>query len=329
MDPLTRLLELLPEDGTSRANSALREQLGLSEEDYWKVRNTLLDQGLVTKLRGRGGRTARVVDTDDIVEQANRGVLGWLPIVVFVLSVMCLLSALGYLFLGRSSHNWQWNFLSLIFGAVTVAAVGISLLIFRLQSDMNRAEANDQGLIFARLEKLARQTATSSVDTRDFLREMRTVQEATSSGAAEDASPERVNADLNTEEDPPLPVTFSGDAVPERSSDEEDVIRREDAVYYRPPAVPIQVLADLVNWWQQEGESGRWTIGNLVGGYRELNAKNGVTGKPWILTFKDSTGSDRNFRIAYSGRGSGPTVSEHKQGVGWQNFAPHSSYTSK
>ncbi|MFJ6281067.1 hypothetical protein [Arthrobacter subterraneus] len=323
-----RLLELLPNDGTPRANGVLRKQLGLSEDQYWEVRNALLDQGRVTKLRGRGGRTARVVDSEDVVEQADRGVLGWLPTVVFVLSAICLLLAFGYLLLGRASPNWQWNFSTLMFGAVTVAAVGVSLLIFRLQSEMNRAEANDQGLILARLERLARQTAVTSLDTRDFVREMQPAQEAASSNESEGALPESAAADLRADEDPAIAATFPGDTVSGLSPDEGDVIRLDGAVYYRPPAVPIQVLADLVGWWQQEGETGRWTISNLVGGYRQLNAKGGVTGKPWILTFKDSNENDRNFRIAYSGRGSGPTVSEHKQGVGWQNIAPPSSYTA-
>ena len=71
-DSLTDLiLSLAPEDGSSIGNGAmmalLREQVpGLSDEDYFAARDALVDDGRLTRGRGRGGSIMRVVaDAED------------------------------------------------------------------------------------------------------------------------------------------------------------------------------------------------------------------------------------------------------------------------
>jgi hypothetical protein len=63
------LLSLVPESGENVGNVTLREQLRekieslgdqLADEDYWLVRDSLIDQGLLEQGRGRGGSVHRV-----------------------------------------------------------------------------------------------------------------------------------------------------------------------------------------------------------------------------------------------------------------------------
>jgi uncharacterized protein (DUF736 family) len=65
------LLSLLPKDGESIGNGTLREQLrrqieddggDLTDQDYWVIRNSLIDEGRIEQGRGRGGSVHRLVD---------------------------------------------------------------------------------------------------------------------------------------------------------------------------------------------------------------------------------------------------------------------------
>jgi hypothetical protein len=53
-----RLLAGLPADGSFRLNRDLREELGLSDNRYWEIRDLLLSEGKIIKGRGQGGRIA-------------------------------------------------------------------------------------------------------------------------------------------------------------------------------------------------------------------------------------------------------------------------------
>ena len=70
-DSLTDLiLSLIPEDGSSIGNGAmmalLRERVpGLTDDDYATARDALVDDGFLTRGRGRGGSIMRVVDADE------------------------------------------------------------------------------------------------------------------------------------------------------------------------------------------------------------------------------------------------------------------------
>jgi hypothetical protein len=53
-----RLLSALPTDGTFRTNKDVRDELKLSDDRYWEVRDQLVDERKIIKNRGQGGRIA-------------------------------------------------------------------------------------------------------------------------------------------------------------------------------------------------------------------------------------------------------------------------------
>ena len=307
-DAAARLIALLPEDGTPRPNAALRRQLNVPDAEYWRVRNQLLEEGRVTKSPGRGGRTALAVTEDEVANVDASKVRTWMVMTVFSLAVATLIAAIVYAAASWGSDRLEWDVLALVFGAVTVAAVGVSLLIYKVQTDAAHLEAEGQARILKRLEALARQAATSSADARDLLQAMGPAVNATSST---DALPESVDSADDVAPDP----TDEPGQVPEGA-----IIRAEHGTYYRPPAIPLKVVSDLVSWWDSRGETGRWTLSRLVGGYRAFNSSGNFIGVPWILTFDSGGGSVRSFRVAYSGRRQGPSISELAEGGVWHDF---------
>lgn len=54
------LLERVPGDGSGIGNGRLLRELGWSEEEFWEVRNRLVDRGVLELGRGRGGSVRRV-----------------------------------------------------------------------------------------------------------------------------------------------------------------------------------------------------------------------------------------------------------------------------
>ena len=58
-----QLLNLIPEDGSHVGNTYLRSNLGWTIEEYWKIRQELLNHKLVTTGRGRGGSVGRAVES--------------------------------------------------------------------------------------------------------------------------------------------------------------------------------------------------------------------------------------------------------------------------
>jgi hypothetical protein len=59
-----QLLERVPEDGSLIGNSTLMAALRWSSERYWRVRNAMLDKGVLEKGRGRGGSVRRVIEQE-------------------------------------------------------------------------------------------------------------------------------------------------------------------------------------------------------------------------------------------------------------------------
>jgi hypothetical protein len=57
----TRLLAHVPPDGSAVGNTALMRALGWSERRYWYTRDSLLEEGTITRARGRGGAVRRVL----------------------------------------------------------------------------------------------------------------------------------------------------------------------------------------------------------------------------------------------------------------------------
>lgn len=300
-----RLLALLPDDGTPRPNAELRRQLDVPEDVYWRVRNELLEEGQVVKSRGRGGRTALAVTEDDARANVSR-VRSWMVATVFGIALVALVSAVVYAVASWGSKRFIWDVLTLVFGAVTLAAVALAMLIYKFQDDAANSEAQDQARILNRIQTLTRQAVTSSVDTRALVQKL---------------SP-AVNATVDTEpvQDATRPgvVAFAGEA--DDSGDDAMTTRVEHGEYYQPPAISLRLLADLVNWWNSRGETGQWTLSRLVGGYRALNASGTFVGMPWILTFDNGDGQVRSFRITYSGRQRGPSISELAEDGVWRDF---------
>jgi hypothetical protein len=272
----------------------------------------LLSQGIVTKLTGRGGRTALVVKETQKKRWSGASVLR--PLAYGLFGIASAVAVVGVIYFASSSdvENWLLNSAGLIFGAITIAAAGLSLLIFILQDESGRLEGERQAAVQARLTELGEEAAAKSSGAFDIL-ERGVKPAAAAASSADHASDE----DLETAQADEAATPSAGDAtgLPAGS-----VVEREDGIYYLPPAVPLKVLADLVTWWKAEGENGGWTISRLVGGYRAFNSAKKLSGKPWILTFRSSDGRFKSFRLAYSGKGSGPHVSEYDEGVGWHDL---------
>ena len=57
------LLAKVPQDGTKIGNSSLRVELNWQEDCYWRIRNTLIDYGLLEMGHGKGGSVGRIVST--------------------------------------------------------------------------------------------------------------------------------------------------------------------------------------------------------------------------------------------------------------------------
>ncbi len=60
----TKLLSLVPEDGTSVGNKWLRERLGWDDAHYSQIRQALIASGILKKGRGQGGSVFRSVSPD-------------------------------------------------------------------------------------------------------------------------------------------------------------------------------------------------------------------------------------------------------------------------
>jgi len=54
-EKLSKLLALIPSDGTPKGNIRLLQESGLAEDEYWLLRNKLIEQGKIGKARGKGG----------------------------------------------------------------------------------------------------------------------------------------------------------------------------------------------------------------------------------------------------------------------------------
>ncbi len=307
-DTSSRLLALLPQDGSARPNAELRAQLGVSSDEYWRVRNQLLEAGIVTKSPGRGGRTALVLSEAAGNSESLSKLRLWMIQTVFGLAGAVAVWAITLLIIQWESERVIWDALALGFGGVTVAAVGVSLLIYKFQTDAAHLEAEGQARILQRLETLARQAAMSSSDARDILRVMAPAVAAPS--VSEPRQPK-----LAVEEDADLAARAEPEPIPVSA-----VIKTEHGAYYLPDAIPMKVLSDLVVWWDRRGETGRWNLSRLIGGYRAVNSAGNYIGVPWILTFDDGVAGVRSFRLAYSGRRKGPAISELLEEGLWHEF---------
>jgi hypothetical protein len=65
-----RLLALVPADGSAIGNTALMRSLKWSEHRYWYARDSLLEEGTITRARGRGGAVRRVLLEESAMDGA-------------------------------------------------------------------------------------------------------------------------------------------------------------------------------------------------------------------------------------------------------------------
>lgn len=315
-----RILDLLPADGAPVTNLYLRETLGVDSEIYYKARESLREQGSVIRMKGRGGRTALVVSAeDDAVEPLAKwwsrtqkiAYVGAAVVGIAFLALLVSLCLTASLDVGTGSLV-----VSLLFGAISLFAAGVAVNIYRIQADQRVEDNYDQARTNKRLEQLLAQTARNSSETREFfVQNMKTAEVAAAvPGSTDD------EADVS-ENDQDEESSLS-------PADQDSIISGHDGEFYRPSAVPLKVLADLVVWWRRPGgATGKWTVENLVGGYRPYNKDGGLRGVPWILLFRSPYGESKAYRISYSGRAkaadgtSAPAVSRYSEEDNrWDNF---------
>ncbi|WP_326968033.1 hypothetical protein [Arthrobacter sp. CG_A4] len=204
--------------------------------------------------------------------------------------------------------------LSLFSLAVTCFGAAVGVTIYRVQSKKTYLDSIAQtellGAIGNASERAASHSevaAVSSLKSEQFLEQMQSARAAANLPAPEELLGEP------TEPEPVLSEPSTDEPVAD-----DDRLEEKDGEYRRPAAVPLGVLADLVQWWRGSGgSSGKWNVGNLVGSYRPYNKAGNLQGVPWILTFRRSNGELTEYRISYSGRkridqsSATPTVSRY------------------
>lgn len=101
----------------------------------------------------------------------------------------------------------------------------------------------------------------------------------------------------------------------ERDPEEDDALEKGSVVtvgsqqgrIFSPQDVPLSVLGNLVWGWrlneETSGRDGRWTVANLQGAWRPLSkAADGRGNTPWYLTFSNSAGERRVWRVYRGGK---------------------------
>jgi hypothetical protein len=71
-EKLEKLFSLIPSDGTSKGNIALLQESNLSEDEYWHLRNKLIEQGKIGKGRGKGGSVYRLIAEESTEKQVKK-----------------------------------------------------------------------------------------------------------------------------------------------------------------------------------------------------------------------------------------------------------------
>ena len=305
-----RILKLLPADGTPITNDSLRQQLHMTKEDFCEAREPLIQEGDAVKLRGRGGRTALTIGSDTPAEKNGTRALRLLAWVCYFIAG---LTAVGVMFAlvpigGTGSHPDVA--LDLFFGLIGIAAVGISLQIYVVQTESERKRAHADGRVQESLLTLTRQSAYSSASAADGMARLwpalqpalDTIEQMKIDSSNENAATPGAK---QTPDDSPI---YDSDA---------NIRSTKTGQYFLPPSIPLKVISDLVQWWKEQGETGSWTLSRLVGGYRPFNKGGNFAGVPWILTFDDNDDENeyRSYRLSYSGRQQGPAVSRLQNGV--------------
>lgn len=54
----------MPQDGSTVSNTVVQRKLGWKDDQYWRARDALVDQGLILRGRGRGGTIKRIKESE-------------------------------------------------------------------------------------------------------------------------------------------------------------------------------------------------------------------------------------------------------------------------
>lgn len=220
-----------------------------------------------------------------------------------------------------------WNGVGLAGLGVTIIGAGIALSIFRVQADQSVQDSQRADLMLNQISAHAKVAADHSKKAHSIVEQLQrskrlAVQETERATKdidrlkleelRPDTQPEAEEEDTSEESPSSESVTNAGDIVKVEG----------DGEYRYPSAIPLYVIADLVNWFPKPAPS-RWTVGNVIGAYRKYNSKGKLTGVPWILTFRRSNGDTVEYRLSYAGKAKGASISVYSsERDRWQDFTP-------
>jgi adenine-specific DNA-methyltransferase len=66
---LNGLFAHIPLNGKPIGNISLLKRSGLTDDDYWRLRNKLLDEGRIGKGKGKGGSVYRLVESTSALKK--------------------------------------------------------------------------------------------------------------------------------------------------------------------------------------------------------------------------------------------------------------------
>ncbi|KJL22887.1 hypothetical protein RN51_01632 [Microbacterium oxydans] len=220
-----------------------------------------------------------------------------------------------------------WNGVGLAGLGVTIVGAGIALSIFRVQADQSVQDSQRADLMLNQISAHAKDAADHSKKAHNIVEQLqrsRRLADQETEQATKDMILQKLE-ELRPEVQPETDVNDTSDesSPSESATDAGDIVKVEgDGEYRYPSAVPLYVIADLVNWFPKPAPT-RWTVANLLGAYRKYNSKGKLTGVPWILTFRRTNGDQVDYRISYAGRGDGPSISVYSSERNrWQDFQP-------
>jgi hypothetical protein len=170
---------------------------------------------------------------------------------------------------------------------VAVSSVGalIAVAIFLQQKIDSNKSASAQTAILGKLMEYA-------VDTRDRMKALQSAAASSGSDDDQDFGGEDPYADEMAE------VERSAEEFTDANGHEVALFNRDD--------VPLAVIADLVAYWighpEPHGRNGRWSVGNLIGGWRRTGKGN----HPWFLGFQNTAGERIIWRLGKGGGNGSP-----------------------
>lgn len=258
----------------------------------------------------------------------------------------------GYVWVVRASAkgDWTlrlsqlWDSLGLISLGLAVVAIGLTLTILRVQNReaarADRETTKRQGQheeVLRRVEAIAERTHVAVSETGEDVKDMKqllgsqfaSAQAASRSETEAELEPGAVaKAEADAPEDELDEVSLEGVRDGDVSSlplethvlgDSRliEPIKTAGGVFYPVGAVPVGVLADLVEAWEAESpdvkrwkatSKANWTISRVVGAYRSYSpaalakGRRNLSGSPWFVTFRDQEKTLVTYYLSRNGK---------------------------